>query len=244
MSNKTTAIRLPKNAFFLVVSAVFLAISLPATAQQPKKIPRIGILSLGSGNPTIDAFRQGLHELGWVDGKNIALEYRSAEGNQDRSEALVLRINVDIILVTTPQAADAARKLTKTIPIVVTAMNVPSQLVNDLGHPGGNVTGLSYMGSQLAGRRLEILKEVIPTISRVAVFGSGQNLERFALAHLLGVQLQIVTVRKPGIIRKCLLINGKRKSRSRRHRNTSHVVAEPNKNSCDRGKEPAAYDIP
>ena len=188
------------------LGALLLALSLPAEAQQPKKIPRIGILSFASYNPTINAFRQRLHDLGWVDGKTIALEYRSAEGNEDRYEALVaelLRINVDIILVTTPQAAHTAKKLTKTVPIIVTAMSAPTELVNNLGHPGGNVTGLSYMGSQLAGRRLEILKEAIPTISRVAVLdsgqnrGSGQNLERLALARSLGVKLQIVTVGKP-----------------------------------------------
>jgi putative ABC transport system substrate-binding protein len=120
------------------VATLMLSLVWPAHAQQPKKVPRIGVLSLGTGNPTIDAFRQGLHELGWVDGKNIALEYRWAEGNEDRFPVLaaeLLRINVDIILVTTPQAANAAKKLTKTIPIIVTAMYDPVRtgLVKSLG---------------------------------------------------------------------------------------------------------------
>ena len=189
-----------------LLGAMLFALSIPAAAQQPAKVPRIGILSLGRGNPTIDAFRQGLHELGWVDGKNIALEYRWAEESEDRSSVLVaelIRINVDIILVTTPQAANAASKLTKTIPIVVTAMNVPTRLVESLSRPGGNVTGLSFMGPQLAGRRLELLTEVIPGISRVAVLlserESESNLHRAleTIARSLSVQLQLVLVNKP-----------------------------------------------
>lgn len=185
-----------------LLGAMILTGSFPAEAQQLMKVPRIGILSLGRGNPTIDAFRQGLDELGWVDGKNIALEYRWAEENEDRFPVLaaeLVRINVDIILVTTPQAANAAKELTKTIPIIVTAMNVGTGLVNSLGQPGGNVTGLSFMGPQLAGRRLELLKEVIPGISRVAVLDSTPNGHRRleAVARSLSVQLQIVTVKKP-----------------------------------------------
>ena len=204
MRKKVTVLIL--NARVFVLSAMLFALSIPAAAQQPAKVPRIGILSLGRGNPTIDAFRQGLHELGWVDGKNIALEYRWAEESEDRSSVLVaelIRINVDIILVTTPQAANAASKLTKTIPIIVTAMNVPTRLVESLSRPGGNVTGLSFMGPQLAGRRLELLTEVIPGISRVAVLlserESESNLHRAleTIARSLSVQLQLVLVNKP-----------------------------------------------
>jgi ABC-type uncharacterized transport system substrate-binding protein len=187
-----------------LLGAMILTGSFPAEAQQLMKVPRIGILSLGRGNPTIDAFRQGLHELGWVDGKNIALEYRWAEENEDRFPVLaaeLVRINVDIILTTTPQAANAAKTLTKTIPIVVTVIPGPGEyrLVDSLHRPGGNVTGLSFMGPQLAGRRLELLKEVIPGISRVAVLDSTPNGHRRleAVARSLSVQLQIVTVKKP-----------------------------------------------
>lgn len=196
----------------LALGAILLTLSLPAAGQETKKIPRIGILS-GSANPTINAFRQGLHELGWIDGKNLALDYRLVEGNEDRTEALIaelLSIKVDIILVTTPRAADTAKKLTKTVPIIVTAMAVPTLLVNSLGHPGGNVTGLSYMGPELTARRLELLKEAIPTISRVAVLLSSQNLERqnlqrLALARSLGMKVQLVTVRNPKEIEDAFL---------------------------------------
>ena len=181
-------------------------------AQEPKKVPRIGILSFGSGDPIgiarrgTDAFQQGLHELGWVNGKNIVLEYRWANENEERLFELVaelVRVNVDIILVTTPRAANAAKKLTKSIPIVVTVIPGPGQygLIQSLSQPGGNVTGLSFMPSQLAGRRLELLKEVIPAISRVALLRnpdwerSTKKIE--SVASSLSVQIQFLDVRKP-----------------------------------------------
>jgi putative tryptophan/tyrosine transport system substrate-binding protein len=188
------------------VGVMLFALGFAADAQEPKQVPRIGILSLGKGNPTIDAFRQGLHELGWVDGKNIALEYRWAEENEEhfpRLAAELVRINVDIILVTTPQAANAAKKLTETIPIVVTVIPGPGEyrLVDSLHRPGGNVTGFSFMSSQLSGRRLELLKEVIPTISRVALLGNvdGERSikEIESVARSLSVQLQVLNAKKP-----------------------------------------------
>jgi putative ABC transport system substrate-binding protein len=205
------------------VGAMLLAFSFPAQAQQPKKIPRIGILSLGSGNPTIEAFRRTLHELGWVDRDNIAFEYRWAEGNEDLFPILaaeLVRINVDIILVTTPRAADTASKLTKTIPIILTAMLDPIRtgLVKSLGQPGGNVTGLSFMGSQLDGRRLELLKELIPRISRIALLANVRNVdaersikEIESVARSLSVQLQILNVKKPEEIENAFasMIRGK-----------------------------------
>src|SRR5215831_19834573 len=168
----------------LALAAMLLALSFPAHAQQAaKKIPRIGIPSAGwRRDPNLDAFQQGLHKLGWVDGQNIVIEYRWAKGNEERlfeHVAELVRINVDIILVTTVRAANAARKLTKTIPIVVTAIPGPSQygLVRSLSQPGGNVTGLSFMAPELAGKRLELLKEIVPKISRVAVLANVDNVE-------------------------------------------------------------------
>jgi putative ABC transport system substrate-binding protein len=176
-----------------------------ARAQQPKKVPRIGILSLGSGNPTIEALRRGLQELGWVDGENIAFEYRWAEGNEDRFPILtaeLIRISVDIILATTPQAANAASKLTKSIPIVLTVIPGPGLygLVDSLDRPRGNVTGLSFMSPELNEKRLELLKEVVPGVSRVAVLNVDRKTSIKAIefnAQSLGVQLQIVLVKKP-----------------------------------------------
>jgi putative ABC transport system substrate-binding protein len=194
----------------LALAAMLLALSFPAAAQQQaKKIPRIGVASPGRGNPNLDAFLQGLHKLGWVDGQNIVIEYRWAKGNEERlfeHVAELVRINVDIIVAPTVRAADAARKLTKTIPIVVTVIPGPSQngLVQSLGQPGGNVTGLSNMSTELSGKRLELLKEISPKISRVAVLANWSNVGRpewikeiKAVAPSLSVQLQMLNVKKP-----------------------------------------------
>jgi len=188
---------------------VLLALNFPAAAQQPaKKIPRIGILSPGSGNRGIDAFLNRLHELGWVEGQNIALEYGLGNGNEDRLPALaaqLVRANVDVIVATNPQAAHAAMKFTNTIPIIVTAMNDPvgSGLVKSLSQPGRNVTGLSYMSSDLNGKRLEVLSEIIPRLSRVGILmhtldtiTARENSQIQVVARSLGVQLQILNVRK------------------------------------------------
>jgi putative ABC transport system substrate-binding protein len=203
---------------------MLLAPCFSAHAQEPKKVPRIGILSLGSGNPTIESFRQALQELGWVDGKNIAFEYRWAEGNDDRFPILaaeLVRINVDVILVTTPRAAEVASKLTKTIPIVLTAMLDPGRtgLVKSLSQPGGNVTGLSFMGPQLDGRRLELIKEIIPRISRVALLANVRNVDLAgstkqieSLARSLSVQLQIHNVNKPDEIENAFLAAARAKA--------------------------------
>src|SRR5215470_10373732 len=121
---------------------MLLALSVPAAAQQPaKKIPRIGILNIGCCNSALDAFRQGLRELGWVEGKNIAFEHRSADGNEERLPALAAQLvaaNVDIILSTTPRATLAARQVSRDIPIIETF--VGRGWVN-LARPGRNATG-------------------------------------------------------------------------------------------------------
>ena len=195
----------------LALGAMLVALSFRADAQQAKKIPRIGIPSLGSGNSLglarrgTDAFQQALHELGWLDGKNIVLEYRWANENEARLFELaaeLVRINVDILLVTTPRAANAARKLRKTIPIV-TVIPGPSHngLVQSLSQPGGNVTGLSRMSPELSGKRLELLKEIVPKISRVAVLENVDDVEPIkeikAVARSLGVQIEVLNVKKP-----------------------------------------------
>jgi putative ABC transport system substrate-binding protein len=141
-----------------------------------------------------------------VDGKNVAFEYRWANANEDRLFELaaeLIRINVDIILVTTPRAANAAKKLTKSIPIVVTVIPGPGRygLVQSLSQPGGNVTGLSFMPLQLTGRRLELLKEVFPAISRVALLRNPDwerpTKEIESVARSLSVQFQFLDVKRP-----------------------------------------------
>jgi len=191
--------------FILIITPLALIEGF-ARAQQAKKVPRIGILNVRRSNPSIDAFRQALREFGWVEGKNIAFEYRWTQENQDRLPTLaadeLLRLNVDIIVTTSVRAAIAARRLTKTTPIVATVIPGPYGLVDSLGQPGGNVTGLSFMRPELGGKRLELLKEVIPGLSRVAVLSNVSNIgarqikEIEPVAQSLRLQLQILNVKK------------------------------------------------
>jgi ABC-type uncharacterized transport system substrate-binding protein len=183
-----------------------------AEAQQVKKVPRIGILWLYSptiASPFAEAFRQGLRGLGYVEGQNIALEERWAEGRFDRLPSLaaeLVRLKVDIIVTASTPAAQAGQQATKSIPIVLTNVSDPveSGLVSSLARPGGNVTGLSLMHPDLSGKRLELLKEVVPKLSRVAVLSNPANpimppllRETEAAARALRVQLQVVEVRDP-----------------------------------------------
>src|SRR5215510_9419074 len=197
----------------LLIVVMLALVEGPAGAQQSKKIPRIGILSIGTDNPSVDAFRKGLHELGWVEGQNIAIEYRWAKGNEDRLPALAAQLvdaNVDIIVSTSPRATLAARQLTRNIPIVETFVGRKRvELAHELAHPGRDVTGVSSMPRELGGKRLELLKEIIPKISRVAVLsniiGSNAAQDRSikdidAVARSLGVQIQILNVTKGGQI--------------------------------------------
>ena len=195
-----------------IVMLLLLTIGTFAQAQQPKKVPRIGVLWLYSpaiASPFAEAFRQGLRELGYVEGKSIVIEYRHAEGKYDRLPSLaaeLVRLNVDIIVTASTQAAQAGQQATRSIPIVMTVVSDPveSGLVGSLARPGGNVTGLSLMHPELSGKRLELLKEVIPKLSRVAVLSNLSNpiippllRETEAAARAVGVQLQVVEVRGP-----------------------------------------------
>jgi putative ABC transport system substrate-binding protein len=207
--------------FGILIGVMLLALSFPAHAQQPaKKIPRIGILTIASRNPALDAFRQALRELGWVEEQNIAIEYRFADGNEDRLPALAAQLvhaNVDIIVSTSSRATLAARQLTKNIPIVETFVGRKRV---ELAHPGRNVTGVSSMPRELGGKRLELLKEIIPKISRVAVLSNiiGSNADQDpsikdinAVARSLGVQIQTLNVTKPEEIENALasMVRGK-----------------------------------
>jgi putative ABC transport system substrate-binding protein len=179
-------------------------------AQAPAKVRRIGLLSPISPSDTAlwhQAFRLGLRDLGWVEGKNISIEYRYAEGRHDRLPDLaadLVRLKVDIIVATVTSDALAAQKATTAIPIVVAGGGDPVAfgLVESLARPGGNVTGLSQMSLELAGKRLELLKELVPKLSRVAVLWNPQgatstlNWKEIQLpARQLGVQLHSLEVR-------------------------------------------------
>ena len=163
-------------AFMLVVAGTAVQ------AQQPKKVPRVGVLFIGSRNqPHLEAFKQGLRERGYVEQKNIVLEYRYAEGNNDRLRQLaaeLVRDKVDVIVTTASVSALAARAVTKTIPIVMTSGNpLESGLAISLAKPGGNVTGLTVLSVDLSGKRVELLTETFPKTTRIAALQSPQDFE-------------------------------------------------------------------
>jgi putative ABC transport system substrate-binding protein len=193
----------------ILVAVVLLALGVTAEAQQPKKVPRIGHLTgtLSSANSSRrEAFRQGLRELGYVEGKNTVVEWRAAEEKLDRLPALaaeLVRLKVDIIVTGGSSPTRAAKEATTTIPIVMTqdADPVGSGFVASLARPGGNITGLSTLAPELSGKRLELLKEIVPKLSRVAVFGTStqpgneQSLKEVELAaKAFGVKLQYLDV--------------------------------------------------
>jgi putative ABC transport system substrate-binding protein len=169
-------------AAFFALCAMLLAPCFAAAAQQPGKLPRVGILFIGGRDqPHLESFKQGLRERGYVEGKNLILEYRYAEGKRDRLEGLaaeLVRDQVDVIVTTGNVSARAARAATQTIPIVMTSGNpVAPGLAKSLAQPGGNVTGLTVMLSDLSGKRLEILKETLPKMVRTAVLWAPQEQE-------------------------------------------------------------------
>src|SRR5262245_52179630 len=161
-----------KRNFVFALSAIFLTLSFPSEAQQPKKVPRIGYLSntdAATDSARAEAFRGGLRELGYVGGKNIVIEYRSSEGKTDRLPELVaelVRLKVDVIVATGPNATHAAKEATTTIPIVFTNHGDPvgTGVVASLARPGGNITGLSTFFPELNEKRLELLKETVPKL--------------------------------------------------------------------------------
>jgi putative ABC transport system substrate-binding protein len=168
---------LTKCIFCFALSALFSGSSVFVQAQQPTKIPRIGLLSnLSASNTTAweQAFRQGLSERGWIEGKNISIEYRYSRGRNERLRALaaeLVHLKVDVIVTSISPETEAAKNATKEIPIVMASVGDPvgSGFVASLAHPGGNVTGLTNLAPQLSGKRLELLKETVPNLKRVAV---------------------------------------------------------------------------
>jgi putative ABC transport system substrate-binding protein len=202
-----------RRTFLGILGSGLLAAPLMAEAQPAGKLYRIGYLAGGSAtaNPSFaEAFRQGLRELGWVEGQNIAIEYRFAEGRLDRLPDLaaeLVRLKVDIIVATPTPAAVAARNATRTIPIVMRGVGDPVGLglVERLARPGGNVTGLSYtVGTETIGKGLELLMEAVPSVGRVAVLSNPANPIHAhgvdsvkAVARSLGLQLQLLEARGP-----------------------------------------------
>ena len=206
--NRKSAIQNPKWLGLSVIACVLVVVEAAAQAQQPAgKIPRIGYLATASRAtelPYIEAFRLGLHELGYVEGKNIHIEYRYAEGRFERLQELaeeLVRLKVEILVVPSATAARAAKKSNVTIPIVMSRSGDPfsSGLVASLARPGGNVTGLYQYSPELLGKRLELLNEVVPKISRFAFLSNSVSMFKKAQvdAEALGIRLQLVEVKDP-----------------------------------------------
>ena len=199
-----------KKICLLALCAMLFALCLRAEAQQPTKLHRIGYL-LGASSSfytaRIDAFQQGLNELGYTEGKNIVIEYRYADGKADRLPALaveLVRLKLDVIVATTTPSVLAVKKASATIPIVFVSVADPvaSGLVASLARPGGNITGLTILAPELSGKRLELLKEAVPKATRVAFLWNSANpaqgllwKESQAAAQELRLQLQSLEVR-------------------------------------------------
>jgi ABC-type uncharacterized transport system substrate-binding protein len=174
-----------KQLFSILLIVAVVVVAAMAQAQQPKKVPRIGYLSAGnltSESSRAEAIRLALRDLGYIEGQNIAFEYRYAEGKPDRFPALaaeLVGLKVDIIVVGGGnRIVPAAKNATKTIPIVMTGPGldpVEAGFVESLARPGGNVTGLTNLGMELGGKRLELLKEAVPKVARVAVLYDRAN---------------------------------------------------------------------
>ena len=194
---------------FWLLTAILLASFHRAEAQQPTQVPSIAYLSSGQGFVSSErrqAFRQGLRELGYVEEKNLIVEYRYAEGNSERLAALaaeLVRLKIDVIVTSGPPGTRAAKKATTTVPIVMAhdPDALGSGFIASLARPGGNITGLSSLVAQLGGKRLELLRELIPKLSRVAVLGTSTNPSNVQMAteievaaRPIGIRIQFVDV--------------------------------------------------
>ena len=199
-----------KTTIIPLLATLILAMASFGDAQPAGKVPRLGFLATGSRpgattpRPAIEALRQGLRDLGHVEGKNIYIEYRFAEGKNERLSELLeelIRLKIDVLIVSNATVARVAKKANATIPIVAANMGRLDGLVDSLAHPGGNVTGLTHISIELLGKRLGLLKEAVPKVSRFAflddsVSGGYKNVakETERTATALGVQLQRLEV--------------------------------------------------
>ena len=195
-----------RRTFIGTLAGGVLASPLAAFAQQPTKVPRIGVIG-GQDAPAWEGFRQGLRELGYVDGRNVTIDWRWSGGNAERLPTLateLVQLKVDIIVVAGTQPTRAAKQATSTIPIVMTVSGHPDKigLVESLARPGGNITGLSNVAADLTGKRLQYLKEIAPKVSRVAVLwfpeSAAETLwsqDLLAAAAVAGLTIQSIEMR-------------------------------------------------
>jgi putative tryptophan/tyrosine transport system substrate-binding protein len=199
-----------RRTFLATLAGGLLAVPLAAEAQPPGKEARIGVLWPGTSPlrpPRVEAFRQGLSESGYIEGQNVTVEFRYAEGRAERLPQLaaqLVQLNVQVIAAIGTQATSAAQRTATTIPIVALADElVRSGLVASLARPGGNTTGVQILAPEITAKRLEVLKQVLPMVSRVAVLSHlGESLSQLPpleeTARSLGVQLQVLEVRGEG----------------------------------------------
>ena len=200
-----------RRTFMGSVAVVLLAAPLAAHAQQVAKVYRIGILETipaAQNAAKFDALGKGLRDLGYVEGRNLVIEYRSADGRAERFPALaseLVRLKVDLIVTRGTPAAKAAKSATGTIPVVMAAMGEPLAVVATLAHPGGNITGLTTFSIELTGKRVEVIKELVPSLSRVALLQNMSNPvappeweETKTAARSLGLQAELLDVRSQG----------------------------------------------
>src|SRR5437773_1835433 len=202
-----------KQIFSCLLITFLLATASPAEAQQPKKIPRIGILTPGPVSPRLhffEAFRHSLRDLGYVDGQNIIVEIQSADAKLERLPDLaadLVRLQVDSIVTEGTPAAQAAKKVTQTIPLIMATSGnaVSAGLVDSLARPGGNITGLSFLATETYGKRLELVKEIVPKVSRLALLYDSRNAvdvlnvrEGEGVARGLGIKLQPLDAQDSG----------------------------------------------
>jgi putative tryptophan/tyrosine transport system substrate-binding protein len=198
-----------KRIIVLALCSLLLAPCSSVQAQQPKKVPRIGYAASGgdSNNPgrLVEAFRQGLRDLGYIEGKNIVVEYRYPGTNRDPGPGVVaelMQLKVDVLVSSSAGAIRAGKQATKTIPIVMVASFDPVEtgLVDSLARPGGNITGVARLTHELSGKRLELFKEAVPWISRVAILaapGSPSLREYEPAARALKISLESLEVNGP-----------------------------------------------
>ena len=203
-----------RRTFIGGVAGGLLVTPIAVEAQQAGKVPRIGYLvqnSVEISRPTFTAFREGLRERGWIEGQNIVIEFRYADGNLDQLPALVaelIRLKVDVIVTTSSGTSWAAKNATQAIPIVMgaSANALGEGLVSSLSHPGGNITGMTFIsGSEIAGKQLQLLKEVAPATSRVALLTNPTNRAHAGFANEVklaarsfGAQVQVLEASNPG----------------------------------------------
>jgi putative ABC transport system substrate-binding protein len=201
-----------------VVAVILLAVAVIAQAQRPTKIPKIGFLVVPPQSffaDRMESFRQGLQKLGYVEGENIIIEYRYAEGKLDRLPELakeLVAVKVDVIVTTSTQSVVAVKSATRSIPIVFGGVQDPvaAGIIDSLARPGGNATGLSILAPELGGKRLELLKEAVPRVTRVALFwspgaqGVGGDAVKatHSAARGLGLQLKSLEVRESKDVEK------------------------------------------